>query len=85
MAKKKPKKSFKKAKKKIVLWRWIIILIPLIVAVMWAIALLIAYDDLPLVYEKASPASVKTLLSLIFSFILTYGAFAFMVSRRNPK
>jgi len=82
MAKKAKKKI---AKKKIVLWRWIIILIPLIIAIVWVITLISTYKEIPLIYEQASPTGILTLLSLIFVFIVSYGAFVFMEFKRNME
>jgi len=80
------KKAKKKIKKtKIVLWRWIIIAIPLIVALMWAIILIFVYNDIPIVYENASPSGVKTLIGLIVLFIIAYGSFFFLELRKSRK
>jgi len=84
---KEPKKISEKApiKKKIPLWRWIIIAIPLIVGIMWAISIIAAYNEIPIVYEQASPTGVKSLLSLIFVFIVSYGAFVGIEFRKNMQ
>ena len=80
------KKAKKKIKKtKIVLWRWIIIAIPLIVALMWAIILIFVYNDIRIVYENASPSGVKTLIGLIVLFIIAYGSFFFLELRKSRK
>jgi hypothetical protein len=81
---KKAKKVVKKPvvekveKKKIPLWKWIVVLIPLIVGIMWAISLISLRNQIPLVYEGASPGSVNSLLVLVLLFIVSYGTFVFM-------
>ncbi|MBU1005829.1 MAG: hypothetical protein KJ561_08405 [Nanoarchaeota archaeon] len=82
---KKPKRvnRSKKSKKHIKLWAWIVISIPIVVAVIWAISIITTYRQLPLVYEQASPSSIKTVLALIFTFIISYGAFVFMEFKKT--
>ncbi len=79
---KRTKKVIKAPKKNIILWKWIIILLPLIVAILWVIAILSAREQIPLVYEQASPEGVSALLILILLFIVSYGTFAFMTFRK---
>ena len=59
-------------------WKLIVISTPLIVAVMWAVSIISVYNELPLVYEHASPGNVNTLLILIITFIISYGTFIFI-------
>lgn len=82
---KKPKRinRSKKPKKHIKLWAWIIISIPIIVAIVWAISIIATYRQIPLVYEQASPSGIKTVLGLIFTFIVSYGAFVFMEFKKT--
>ena len=78
---KKAKKQVNKEQvksKKILYWRWIVISVPLIVALMWAIMLIFAYKDIPVMYDQASPSGIATLISLIFTFIVSYGAFVLL-------
>ncbi|MBW2989772.1 hypothetical protein KY358_05650 [Candidatus Woesearchaeota archaeon] len=70
--------------RRITLWKWIVISIPLVVGIMWAISILSVYNEIPVVYEQASPSGVNMLLVLIFIFIASYGAFVFMRFRRKP-
>ena len=75
----------KRPGKHIRLWTWIIISIPLIIGILWAVSILYSYDDLPLAYEQASPSSIKTVLGLIFTFIVSYGAFVFMEFKKTVQ
>lgn len=70
-------------KKKTPAWKLIVISIPLIVSVMWAVSIISVYNELPLVYEQASPRNVNTLLILIITFIISYGVFIFMRFRKH--
>ena len=72
-----------KGRPPLVLWRWMIIVIPLVVGIIWIITLLISYNNLPILYEEASPSSILSLLGLIFIFVISYGAFVFMELKRN--
>ena len=82
---KKPKRihQSQKPKKHIKLWAWIVISIPIIVAIIWAINIMSTYNEIPLVYEQASPGSIKAVLVLIFTFILSYSAFVFMEFKKT--
>ena len=91
---KKTKKTIKKVgktkekavkKRKIVLWRWIVILIPLLVGIMWLVSLLLVKEEIPIVYEQASPSSVQSLLSLIGVFIVSYGTFVVIEFRKDIR
>ena len=84
MAKKHKKiNSSKKRRKHIKLWAWIVISIPIIVAIVWAISIIATYRQIPLVYEQASPSSIKTVLGLVFTFIVSYGAFVFIEFKKT--
>jgi hypothetical protein len=78
-------KQVEEPKKKIVLWRWIIVSIPLIVGVMWAISILSVHNELPIIYEQTSPGDINTLLGLIFTFIVSYGAFVFIQFKKTTE
>jgi hypothetical protein len=80
---KQPLKKGKTVVRKRPLWIWIIILIPLIVAIMWVISILSVYRQIAVVYEQSSPTGVNTLLGLIFSFIITYSAFVVLEYKRR--
>lgn len=78
MAKRAKKIIKQPKKKKIALWRLIVLLTPLIVGIMWAISILSVYNEIPIIYEQASPSNVNTLLFLILLFIISYGTFLFI-------
>lgn len=80
---KKAKPRKKTVKKDIILWKWIVIVIPLIVGLMWLVTIMLSYHDIPVIYEQASPTGIMSLLGLIFIFIISYGAFVFIEFKRN--
>ncbi len=77
-------KKFKiRPKRKFPLWLRLIISIPLVVSIMWTVMILSVYNEIPLVYEQASPSGINTLLILIVSFAVSYGAFIFIEYRKT--